>query len=114
MSDCLFCKIRDGELPTEIVWQDDQALAFRDLHPQAPTHILVIPRQHITSLAAAKKPDAALLGHLQFSVAEVARLSGVAESGYRVVCNSGTQGGQTVLHLHLHVLGGRAMNWPPG
>lgn len=113
MSDtCIFCRIVSGSIPAQIVAQNEGALAFRDLHPQAPVHVLVIPRRHIDSLAAAD--DAAELGALTLLAAEVARLEGVAESGYRVVTNIGNDGGQTVGHLHFHVLGGRSMAWPPG
>ncbi len=113
MSDtCIFCRIVSGAIPAQIVAQNEGALAFRDLHPQAPVHVLVIPRRHVASLAAAD--DAAELGALTLLAAEVARLEGVAESGYRVVTNIGNDGGQTVGHLHFHVLCGRAMAWPPG
>lgn len=111
-ADCLFCRIVDGAIPATIVARNDHALAFRDIDPKAPTHVLVIPAQHVASLAEAT--DAAQLGALLSLAAEVARLEGVAESGYRVVANTGSDGGQSVSHLHLHVLGGRAMGWPPG
>lgn len=109
---CIFCRIVAGTIPAQIVAQNDVALAFRDLHPQAPVHVLVVPRRHVDSLAAAD--DAAELGAVLALAAEVARLEGVAESGYRLVTNVGGNGGQTVGHLHFHVLGGRAMTWPPG
>jgi histidine triad (HIT) family protein len=109
---CIFCRIVSGSIPAQIVAQNEVALAFRDLHPQAPVHVLVIPRRHVGSLAAAD--DQTELGALTLLAAEVARLEGVAETGYRVVTNIGNDGGQTVGHLHLHVLGGRAMAWPPG
>jgi histidine triad (HIT) family protein len=109
---CIFCRIVSGSIPAQIVAQNEVALAFRDLHPQAPVHVLVIPRRHVGSLATAD--DQAELGALTLLAAEVARLEGVAETGYRVVTNIGNDGGQTVGHLHLHVLGGRAMAWPPG
>ncbi len=114
MSDhaCLFCRIVSGEIPATVIARNEHALAFRDIAPRAPVHVLVIPTRHIASLNAAD--DAAELGHLALLAAEVARLEGVAESGYRVVANTGSDGGQTVHHLHLHVLGGRTMNWPPG
>jgi len=114
MSDhaCLFCRIVSGEIPATVIARNEHALAFRDIAPRAPVHVLVIPTRHIASLDAAD--DAAELGHLALLAAEVARLEGVAESGYRVVANTGSDGGQTVHHLHLHVLGGRTMNWPPG
>ena len=112
-ADCLFCKIVAGTIPATRLYEDERVLAFRDLTPQAPTHVLVIPKPHIASLAAATDRDAALLGHLLSAAAEVARLENL-EKGYRVVINTGSDGGQTVAHLHLHVLGGRSMHWPPG
>ncbi|WP_396214014.1 HIT domain-containing protein [Gemmatimonas sp.] len=113
MSDsCVFCRIAAGTIPASIVAENDHALAFRDLHPQAPVHVLVIPRRHVASLAAADRPDE--LGALLALAAAVAKTAGLEESGYRVVTNIGEDGGQTVHHLHLHVLGGRPMAWPPG
>lgn len=113
MSDaCIFCRIAAGTIPATLVACNDHAVAFRDLHPQAPSHLLVIPRRHVSSLAEAT--DAAELGALLLLAAEVARSEGLAETGYRVVANTGNDGGQTVHHLHLHVLGGRTMHWPPG
>jgi histidine triad (HIT) family protein len=101
-----------GEIPATIVAKTEKAVAFRDINPQAPTHVLVIPREHVQSLAHAE--DAAMLGDLMAFAAEVARLEAVSEGGYRVVANVGSNGGQTVDHLHLHILGGRHMTWPPG
>ncbi|HYO62429.1 MAG TPA: histidine triad nucleotide-binding protein [Pyrinomonadaceae bacterium] len=112
--DCIFCKIVAGELPAEVVYRDDRAVAFRDLHPQAPVHVLVIPREHIESLNDAGRGDEAPLGHLLRVAARVANEQGVAESGYRTVINTGAGAGQSVFHLHLHVVGGRALSWPPG
>ncbi|MBL0939798.1 MAG: histidine triad nucleotide-binding protein [Gemmatimonadaceae bacterium] len=113
MSDsCIFCRIVGGSIPATVVASNDVAMAFRDLSPQAPTHVLVIPRRHLASLATAD--DAAELGAVLSLAAEVARIEGIADSGYRVVSNVGGDGGQTVGHLHLHVLGGRQMSWPPG
>lgn len=112
MIDCLFCKIARQETPAQMVYQDDGFLAFRDLNPQAPTHILVIPRQHITTLNEAQ--DNLLLGKLMVRVRDVARKEGLAERGYRVVINTNAEAGQTVFHLHAHLLGGRQMRWPPG
>ena len=109
----VFKKIIDGELPAEIVYEDDRCLAFQDVNPQAPTHFLVIPRQEIPSLADATDADRDLLGHLLLVAATVAKQQGLTD-GYRVVANIGDEGGQTVPHLHLHVLGGRRMAWPPG
>jgi histidine triad (HIT) family protein len=108
---CVFCKIARGELPAAIVGQNDQALAFRDLDAKAPVHVLVIPRKHVASLEAADDP--AMLGEVLALAAEVARTEGLS-GGYRVVINTGPDGGQTVHHLHAHVLGGRNMAWPPG
>jgi histidine triad (HIT) family protein len=110
---CLFCKIVEGSIPSAAVYQDDACYAFPDIHPQAPVHVLVVPRKHIVSLAEAEAEDGGLLGHLYLAAAEIARMKGLAK-GYRVVMNIGEDGGQTVEHLHLHVLGGRAMHWPPG
>jgi histidine triad (HIT) family protein len=110
---CLFCKIIEGTIPSESVYQDDQCYAFLDIDPKAPVHVLVIPRKHIASLAEARKEDEATLGHLLWVAAEVARMKGLA-NGYRTVISTGKDGGQTVDHLHVHVLGGRAMHWPPG
>jgi histidine triad (HIT) family protein len=112
-ADCLFCKIVAGTIPAKRVYEDELCLCFADVHPQAPTHLLVIPKEHIASQAHAEAEHAALLGHLMASAAEVARASGL-DRGYRVVINTGPDGGQTVDHLHLHVLGGRPMHWPPG
>ena len=109
---CLFCKIARGEIPAQIVKQDDRYLAFRDINPQAPTHVLVIPRAHVASLNEAK--DTALLGGLMRFAQGIAAAEGLAEQGYRVVTNTNADGGQTVFHLHAHVLGGRPMRWPPG
>lgn len=109
---CLFCKIASGEIPVALVAQNAHAVAFRDIHPQAPVHILVVPRRHVASLAAADSGEE--LGALCLLAAEVARAEGLAEKGYRTVMNTGEDGGQTVHHLHVHVLGGRAMGWPPG
>jgi histidine triad (HIT) family protein len=111
--DCIFCKIAAGSIPAKLVYEDDQVIAFSDLNPQAPTHILVIPRQHLGSLAGATSEHTPLLGQLLAAAAEVARQQSLA-NGYRIVINTGSDGGQTVGHLHLHILGGRSMHWPPG
>lgn len=111
---CLFCKIIIGEIPGEVVHQDDHALVIRDINPQAPTHLLVIPREHIESLDDASQKDEAMLGHLLRIGARVANSEGLGESGYRTVINTGAGAGQSVFHLHVHVLGGRALSWPPG
>jgi histidine triad (HIT) family protein len=109
---CLFCRLVAGEIPATIVASNDHGVAFRDLHPQAPVHVLVVPRRHVASLAEAS--DGAELGGLMLLAAQVARQDGLADRGYRLVVNTGDDGGQTVHHLHLHVLGGRALKWPPG
>jgi len=111
-TDCLFCRIVQGEIPAARVDENEHCIAFRDISPQAPSHILVIPREHVPSLNAAA--SAALPGELLLMAARVAAREGIAESGYRVVLNTNAHGGQTVYHLHAHVLGGRAMHWPPG
>ena len=113
-SDTVFGAIVRGEIPADIVYEDEQCIAFRDLNPQAPTHVLVIPRAGIAGLQEADQADAALLGHLMQAAQIVAREEGLEESGWRVVVNVGEHGGQTVAHLHLHVLGGRPLSWPPG
>lgn len=110
---CIFCKIVAGQIPSTPVFQDDQVYAFADLHPQAPVHILIVPREHLGSLDDADEARRGLLGHLLGSAAEIARRRGL-DNGYRIVVNTGEEGGQTVEHLHLHLLGGRAMHWPPG
>ncbi len=110
---CLFCKIIEGSIPSTPVYQDDQCYAFADIHPHAPTHILIVPRQHINSLLEVTPDDRPLLGHLLWAAAEIARAKGLTK-GFRVVINTGEDGGQTVDHLHLHLLGGRSLTWPPG
>jgi len=113
MADCLFCRIVRREIPAQVVSEDDQCLAFRDIAPQAPTHILVIPKAHTSSLEAVG--DAAgVVGAMARMAQQVARAEGVAVTGYRTVINTGSDGGQTVGHLHLHLLGGRDLTWPPG
>ena len=112
--DCLFCKIAAGEIPSTMVHEDDAVLAFRDIAPRAPTHILVIPRDHIASAAELTEADGPMLGRLFGTIAEIARKEGIADAGYRLVSNVGRWGGQTVDHLHVHLLGGRAFEWPPG
>jgi len=111
---CIFCKIASGEIPSETFHHDEKCVAFADLSPQAPVHILVVPRQHIESLDKALPADAALLGHLLTTAASIARSKGIAEKGYRVVINTNSDGGQTIFHLHVHLLGGRQFVFPPG
>lgn len=112
MSGCLFCKIASGDVPAAIVQRRDDMVAFKDINPQAPTHFLVIPVEHISSLNDAR--DSARLGAMVAFARDLARELGISEQGYRVVVNTNAGGGQTVFHIHLHVLGGRAMQWPPG
>lgn len=111
---CLFCKIAAGEIPAQVVHTDDHTVAFRDINPQAPTHVLVIPRRHIASLKDATPEDEGVLGQLLLTAARVARSEGLAEGGYRTVINTGAGAGQSVFHIHAHVIGGRALAWPPG
>lgn len=113
-SDCLFCRIAAGEIPASLVHQDEHVVAFRDINPQAPVHVLVIPREHVASLDAVGDGDGGLLGRLFLAARDVARSQGLAGDGYRAVLNVGADGGQTVHHVHVHVLGGRALSWPPG
>jgi histidine triad (HIT) family protein len=113
MSTCIFCRIAAGEIPARIVRTDEDFVAFHDVAPQAPTHVLIIPRRHLASLADARPEDAALLGRLVTAAAEIATELGV-ERGFRLVVNSGAPAGQSVFHLHLHLLAGRKMSWPPG
>jgi histidine triad (HIT) family protein len=112
--DCLFCKIVKGEVPAEIVREGERTLAFRDINPQAPTHVLVIPREHVPDALSAAAADTGLVDEVVREAGKVAESEGVAESGYRLVFNTGSGAGQTVFHLHAHVLGGRGLNWPPG
>ena len=111
---CLFCKIVAGEIPSTKVHEDDLTFAFRDINPKAPTHILVIPKAHVASAAELGEADGPLIGRLFAVIASLARSEGIAERGYRVVTNVGDDAGQSVHHLHLHLLGGRSMGWPPG
>jgi histidine triad (HIT) family protein len=113
MSDCLFCKIGAGQIPAKLVYQDDNLFAIEDIHPQAPTHILICPRKHFESLNDAAPEDAALIGRLHIVAAQFARERNLT-AGYRTLFNSGAGAGQSVFHLHLHLLGGRQFRWPPG
>ena len=114
MTECIFCKIMAGKSPAKIVYQDDQATAFRDIHPVAPTHILVVPNQHITSVNELTAEDEPLIGHL-FSVArQIAKDEGVDQNGYRLIINNGPHAGQAVFHLHLHLMGGQRLRFPMG
>lgn len=111
--DCLFCKIVAGDVPAQKVFEDDRAVAFKDINPQAPTHLLIIPKKHIPGLSSSEDGDEAVLGHLQRVARDLAKKGGL-ESGFRVVTNNGRGAGQTVDHLHYHLLGGRRLTWPPG
>ena len=114
MSDCIFCKIVDGEIPADVVYQDDSVLAFRDINPQAPTHLLIIPRQHIATMSDLDEAHKDVVGRLFLAARDLAGEEGIQDDGYRVVMNCGAKAGQTVFHIHLHLLGGRRMSWPPG
>jgi histidine triad (HIT) family protein len=114
MTDCVFCRIVAGDIPSNQVYADADILAFRDLQPQAPEHVLIIPRRHVAALSDLTEEDIELAGKLQVAAAKVAATLKLDESGYRVVINCGADGGQVVPHLHLHLLGGRSFNWPPG
>lgn len=111
---CLFCSIVEKTIPADIVYEDEQVLAFRDIAPQAPTHILVIPKKHITTINDATADDTALIGHMMITAKTIAAQENIAEDGFRLAMNCNEDGGQTVYHIHLHMLGGRAMSWPPG
>ncbi len=111
---CIFCKIVDGEIPADIVHSDDECIAFRDLHPQAPVHILVIPRRHIETVDAMEERDIPVVGRMAAVARDIAREEGIHEAGYRLVLNCNEGAGQTVFHMHMHLLGGRDFGWPPG
>lgn len=114
MTDCLFCRIVAGEIPSTRVHEDDEVIAIRDIAPRAPTHILLLPRRHIASALDLTDADGPLLGRMFAAAADIARSEGIADAGYRLVSNVGRWGGQSVDHLHLHLMGGRAFDWPPG
>lgn len=114
MTDCLFCKIAQGEIPATKVYEDEEVIAFRDLNPQAPTHLLIIPRRHIATLNDLQDGDAPLVGKMFMVAKQLAHAEGFSEQGYRTVFNCNRAGGQEVFHIHLHLLGGRQMRWPPG
>ena len=114
MADTIFAKIIRREIPADIVYEDDMCLAFRDINPQAPTHILIIPKKEIATVADAKEQDKELMGHLVLCATQIAKTEGLADDGYRLVINCKNNGGQEVYHLHMHILGGRKMTWPPG
>ena len=112
--DCLFCSIVDRSIPSDIVYEDEQVIAFRDVSPQAPTHILIIPRKHIATINDIPGDEASLVGQMVLAAKKIAAKEGLSEPGYRLVMNCNGDGGQTVYHIHLHLLGGRSMSWPPG
>lgn len=112
--DCLFCKIINGEIPANKAYEDDQVLAFHDIKPQAPVHVLLIPKKHITTIDAIEPEDKDLMGHMILQAKAIARELNIAEDGYRLLFNVNPNGGQEVYHIHLHLLGGRQLNWPPG
>ena len=114
MSDCLFCKMVSGEIEPDVVYEYDEVMAFRDISPQAPTHVLVIPKQHIATLNDLDPDNAAVIGKMAFVATQLAKQEGFSEQGYRTVMNCNADGGQAVYHIHLHLLGGRLMGWPPG
>jgi histidine triad (HIT) family protein len=114
MQGCVFCEIADGSIPARIVYEDDVMVAFEDINPRAPSHVLLIPRRHIESLNEARPEHGSLLGRMLVAAGEVARQAGIAQSGWRLVANCGPDSGQEVPHLHFHILGGRRLGWPPG
>ena len=114
MSDCLFCKIVAGEIPADKVYEDEHVYAFRDIDPKAPVHILIIPKKHIATINDIDHSDNAIIGEMFLAAQTIAKAEGIADAGYRTVMNCNEDGGQTVFHIHLHLLGGRALSWPPG
>ena len=113
-TDCLFCKIVAGDIPAEIIYESESAIAFRDINPKAPTHVLIIPRKHIATINDLDEGDEATVGYLYMAAKAIAAAEGFADDGYRVVMNCNEAAGQTVFHIHLHLLGGRSLGWPPG
>lgn len=114
MSDCIFCKIASGDIPGDVVYQDDRVIAVNDIDPKAPVHILIMPKKHIPSLNEIDDSNKDIMAHILTVAANLAKAKGVAEKGYRIVNNCGVQGGQSVEHIHFHLLGGRSLTWPPG
>lgn len=112
--DCIFCKIAAKTIPVNAIYEDEQLIAFPDINPVAPVHVLIIPKKHIANILEATSDDAELLGHIMATIPKIAAIAGVAEDGFRTVINTKDNGGQTVYHLHFHILGGRFMTWPPG
>ncbi len=114
MDNCIFCNIIQGKIPSQKVYEDDQDFAFKDINPEAPAHVLIIPKKHIESINELDEDNAQVIGHIYVAAKKIAKELGIAESGYRVVANCGRDAGQTVFHIHFHLLGGRNLNWPPG
>jgi len=114
LEDCLFCRIASGEMDTDFVYEDEQLIVFKDINPQAPVHLLIVPKKHISDLNNLQSADNDLIGHVYQIAKKMAAEHDIAESGYRLVSNCGEQGGQTVYHIHFHLLGGRELQWPPG
>ena len=114
MADCLFCKIRDGKIPSKKVFEDERVFAFEDIYPQAPTHVLVVPKKHLATMNDVTVADTEWVGHLFYAGTRIAQERGLSENGYRLVINTNADAGQTVFHVHLHVMGGRPFQWPPG
>lgn len=114
MTDCLFCKIRDGEIPCEKVFENDSVIAFKDVNPQAPIHILIVPKKHISTVNDLNARDKDVPGQMFLAAKQIAADAGIAEEGYRLVMNCNAKAGQTVFHIHMHLIGGRVMTWPPG
>jgi histidine triad (HIT) family protein len=112
--DCIFCKIIKGEIPSDIIYRDDKMVVFRDLHPQAPVHVLAIPVKHIESVCKLSVEDSDIMGHMMVKLPEIVKLVGLEERGTRIVTNCGQEAGQSVFHIHFHILGGRSFHWPPG
>jgi histidine triad (HIT) family protein len=114
MTDCLFCKIREGEIPCDKVFENEGVIAFRDVNPQAPTHVLIVPRKHISTVNDLEEEDKDVVGKMLLAAKVIAADEGIAEDGYRLVLNCNSKAGQTVFHIHMHLIGGRVMTWPPG
>lgn len=114
MSNCIFCKIIQGEIPSTKVYEDDKILAFQDINPMAPVHIVIVPKEHLASLEEVEEQHQELMGHIMLKTKNIAKLSGINESGYRLICNCGKDGGQEVPHIHFHLVGGRELIWPAG
>ena len=114
MEDCIFCKIVNGDIPSKKIYEDDKVLGFYDINPEAPVHFLVIPKEHITSVNGLNEENEKIIGHIFLVINRLVKDLGISESGYRIVNNTGVHGGQTVNHIHFHVLGGKSLQWPPG